>query len=66
MFADDLIGARMQYVAEQMHVYLEEDQTLEEIAQLTGFASEDEFSEQFAKQIGITLQAHLDNLRAKQ
>lgn len=63
-FPDDLIGTRMQYIAEQMRVHLEEDQTVEEIAQLCGYASEEEFTELFTHYIGITPQEHLDKVRA--
>lgn len=63
-FPDDLVGTKMQYIAAQMREHLADNQTVEEIAQLTGFANEDEFSALFAKHIGCTPQEHLDKLRA--
>lgn len=64
-FADDLVHTRMCFIAEQMRVHLAENQTVEEIAQLCGYASEAEFSSVFARFIGKAPQAYLDELKAK-
>ena len=63
-FADDLIHTRLCYIAEQMKVHLSENQTAEEIAQLCGYAGEDEFSAEFSRFIGKSPQQYLDELRA--
>ena len=48
-----------------MKVHLAENQTVEEVAQLCGYASEEEFSAEFERFIGKSPQAYLDELRAE-
>ena len=62
-FADDLIGTRIQCIAVQMREHLAENQTIEEIAQLCSYASEEEFSAEFTRFIGKSPQQYLDELR---
>lgn len=64
-FPDDLIHTRMRFIAGQMKVYLAENQTVEEIAQLCGYAGEAEFSAEFERFIGKSPQAYLDEQRAE-
>ena len=64
-FQDDLIHTRICCIAEQMKVHLAENQTVEEIAQLCGYASEEEFSSEFERFIGKSPQTYLDELRAE-
>jgi AraC family transcriptional regulator of arabinose operon len=63
-FEDDLIHTRLRYIAGQMKEHLAENQTVEEIAQLCGYASEEEFSAKFERFIGKSPQDYLDELRA--
>ena len=62
-FADDLIHTRMLWIAGQMKEHLSENQTVEEIAQLCGYAIEADFSAKFTRFIGQTPQAYLEHLR---
>ena len=64
-FQDDLIHTRLRFIAGQMKVYLAENQTVEEIAQLCGYAGEAEFSAEFTRFIGKSPQAYLDALRTE-
>ncbi|MBR3044416.1 MAG: helix-turn-helix transcriptional regulator [Oscillospiraceae bacterium] len=64
-FQDDLIHTRLRFIAGQMKVHLAENQTVEEVAQLCGYASEEEFSAEFERFIGKSPQAYLDELRAE-
>lgn len=61
-FADDLIATRMQFIAGQMRLHHAENQTVEEIAQLCGYAGEADFSEQFTRFIGQTPQSFLQEI----
>ncbi len=56
-FADDLIHSQMQYIAGQMRLPDAEQRTVEEIAQLCGYASEAEFTAVFRRFIGKSPQA---------
>jgi AraC-like DNA-binding protein len=64
-FADDLIHTRLCFIAEQMRLHADEDQTVEEIAQLCCYASEAEFTAEFSRFMGQTPQAFLDECRKK-
>ena len=65
-FYDDPIHSRLLFIAGQMKAHLAENQTVEEIAQLCCYASEEDFAAEFTRFLGKSPQAYLDELRAEQ
>ncbi len=63
-FPDDLIETKFRYIAEQMKLRRSENHTVEEIAQLCGYADEAEFIGLFTRFIGQSPQSFLDAIKA--
>lgn len=57
---NDLVETRFRYIAEQMRQHRMKNQTVEEIAQLCGYAGEAEFTELFTRFIGQSPQAYMN------